>query len=122
MLQYSWAGEGGPPLFLHWLAKATGLASPWDIIARKRKFYSVDYHTILQAVLHSDMISAGSPVFLDQYEKAGLITYLNFNWKVPHVPHRGSILLLKDRTISQLLENTISAFLEIMQELVARRN
>jgi len=122
LLHYDWTGEGGAPLYHHWLAEATGLPSAWDIMGKKQKFHSSDYHSILHAVLHSDMISAGSPIFLDSYEKEGLISYLNIDWKVPHMPHRGSILLLKDRPISQLLENTITAFLEITRELVAQRN
>jgi DNA-binding transcriptional LysR family regulator len=120
LTRYPWAGEGGPPYYLTWLAEAAGLSSLREIPDRRQRFYSSDYHAIVAAVLNSDMISAGTPVFLDQYAREGSIRYLDIDWKIPKLENKGSILVLKNRTQSNVMKGTISMVKRILAEMAGK--
>ena len=117
IVKYNWAGEGGPPFYLHWLAEATGLITYKEIPDRKQQFFSLDYNSILTSVTSSDMISAGTPVFLNKYEKEGTIRYIDIAWKTPHPEPIGSVMVLKNRVLSGMIQRTIGIIRELMAGL-----
>jgi DNA-binding transcriptional LysR family regulator len=116
--QYPWGGEGGPPAYHSWLAQAAGLTSTRELPDRRLKFYSSDYNSILTAVLNSDIVSGGSPVFFDKFEKQGLIHYLDVEWKIPHIDHKGYIIYLKSRKLSKVILDTIELVNKILSEIM----
>jgi len=118
MRQYPWGGEGGPPAYHSWLAEAAGLTSARELPDRRLKFYSSDYNSILTAVLNSDIISGGSPVFFNKFEQQGLIHYLDVEWKIPHIDHKGYIIFLKSRILSKVILDTIELVKKILAEVV----
>jgi DNA-binding transcriptional LysR family regulator len=121
MRNFPWAGEGGPTLYRNWLAEAAGLTSTRELSDRRLKFFSSDYNSILTAVLNSDMVTAGSHVFLDEFEKKGLIKYLDVEWKIPHIKHAGYIIVLKNRILPQVVLEAITLVKELLQELAVKK-
>ncbi len=116
IIKYQWGGEGGSFYYQSWLLEATGLDLEKINLKGLRKFFSLDYHTILAAVLNSDIISAGSSSFFEPYEKSNQISYLNVEWKVPHPDPIASVMYLKNRSKTQLMEIAVSMIRDLLLE------
>lgn len=113
---FNWGGEGGSLYYQTWLLEATGLDLEKINLKGLRKFYSLDYHTILSAVLHSDIVSAGSKSFFGSDELNNQISILTVDWKVPHPAPVASILFLKNRSKTQLMEIAVSMVKDLLLE------
>ena len=122
IVKYQWGGEGGSFYYQSWLLEATGLDIEKVNFKGLRKFFSLDYHTILEAVLHSDIISAGSSSFFDSYEKSNQISYLDVDWKIPHPEPIASVMYLKNRPKTQLMEIAEGMIRELLLEEVGKNS